>query len=182
MNSNLLESVGLGNMDIAYLLIGMLAINLLLFILIIIQIIKTNKLKNRFAKFMQGKDAKSLEKNIIGLFEDNKLLKISAEGNRKELTKINRKMEYGFQKVGIVKYNAFTTMGGLLSFSLALLNDHDDGFIINSVHSSEACYLYTKEIKNGESNIALGDEEQEALEKALKSNNKERKKNTNETL
>lgn len=170
MNSNLLNSVGLGNLDIAYLFIGMLAIILILFILIIVQIVKANKLKKQFAKFMQGKDAKSLEKNIIGLFEDNKYLKISTEANKKDIRKIYRNMEYAFQKVGIVRYDAFKTMGGMLSFSLALLNDHDDGFIMNSVHSSDGCYSYTKEIKNGQSNISLGEEEQEALEIALKSN------------
>lgn len=182
MISNLLNSIGLGSIDFAYLFIGMLAIILILFILIIVQIVQTNKLKKRFSKFMQGKDAKSLEKNIIGLFEDNKFLKISAEINKKEITKINKNMEYAFQKVGIVKYDAFKTMGGLLSFSLALLNNHNDGFIINSVHSSDGCYSYTKEIKNGQCDISLGEEEEKALENALKSNKREKRKDTNETL
>lgn len=91
-------------------------------------------------------------------------------------------MEYAFQKVGIVKYDAFKTMGGLLSFSLALLNNHNDGFIINSVHSSDGCYSYTKEIKNGQCDISLGEEEEKALENALKSNKREKRKDTNETL
>ena len=63
-------------------------------------------------------------------------------------------------------------MGGMLSFSLALLNDQNDGFLINSVHSSDGCYSYTKEIKSGESDISLGEEEKKALQKALNSNNK----------
>ena len=55
-------------------------------------------------------------------------------------------------------------MGGQLSFSLCLLNENNNGFIINSVHSTDGCYSYTKEIKNGESTISLGTEEAEALE------------------
>lgn len=182
MTSELFNSIGLGNIDLAYLFIGMLAIILILFILIIVQIVQTNKLKKRFSKFMQGKDAKSLEKNIIGLFEDNKFFKISTDTNRKDILKINKNMEYAFQKVGIVKYDAFQTMGGMLSFSLALLNNHNDGFIMNSVHSNDACYSYTKEIKNGQCDISLGEEEQKALENALKSNRREKRKDTNETL
>ena len=176
MSSNILNSMGLGNIDIAYIFIGMLAIILILFILIIVQIVQTSKMKKRLKKFMQGKDAKSLESDINGLFEDNKYIKVLTEENKKDIRKIYRNMEYTFQKVGIVKYDAFQTMGGMLSFSLALLNDHDDGFIMNSVHSSDGCYSYTKEIKNGLCDISLGEEEQKALEIALSSNKRKRTK------
>jgi len=174
MNSNILNSMGLGNIDIAYIFIGMLAIILILFILIIVQIVQASKMKKRLNKFMQGKDAKSLENDIKGLFDDNKYIKNLTEENKKDIRKIYRNMEYAFQKVGIVRYDAFQTMGGMLSFSLALLNDHDDGFIMNSVHSSDGCYSYTKEIKNGMCDISLGEEEQKALEIALSSNKRKR--------
>ena len=69
--------------------------------------------------------------------------------------------------MGLVKYDAFRQMGGQLSFSLALLDENHNGFIINSVHSTEGCYSYTKEIKNGECKISLGQEEAEALAIAM---------------
>ena len=72
-----------------------------------------------------------------------------------------------FQKLGIVKYDAFKQMGGQLSFSLALLDENDNGFILNSVHSSEGCYSYTKEVRNGTCSISLGEEEQQALDMAM---------------
>ena len=61
----------------------------------------------------------------------------------------------------------FKEMGGKLSFSIALLNDNKTGFILNSVHSSDGCYVYTKEIINGECAISLGEEEKKALMLAL---------------
>ena len=69
--------------------------------------------------------------------------------------------------MGIVKYDAFKEMGGKLSFSIALLNDNKTGFILNSVHSSDGCYVYTKEIVDGKSPVSLGDEEKKALMLAL---------------
>ncbi len=69
--------------------------------------------------------------------------------------------------MGLIKYDAFHQMGGQLSFSLALLDEYNNGFIINSVHSTDGCYSYTKEIKNGESLITLGKEEAEALAIAM---------------
>ena len=67
----------------------------------------------------------------------------------------------------MVKYDAFHEMGGKLSFSLALLDQKNDGFIINAMHSREGCYTYIKEILNGNSIIVLADEEREALNIAL---------------
>ena len=76
-------------------------------------------------------------------------------------------MESAYQKMGLVKYDAFHQMGGQLSFCLALLDENNNGFIINSVHSTEGCYSYTKEIRLGESEISLGKEEAEALAIAI---------------
>ena len=73
-------------------------------------------------------------------------------------------------KVGLVKYDAFNEMGGKLSFSLALLNQTNDGFVLNAVHSREGCYTYIKEIVDGNSIIVLAEEEQEALKMAMESN------------
>lgn len=167
MNSELLNSIGLGNVDIGYILIGMAVIILILAILVMIQISNTSKLKKKYSKFMQGKDAKSLEKDIIGLYEDNKFIKASADKNKKDIRALYKRLESAFQKVGIIKYDAFHQMGGKLSFSLALLDENNNGFILNSVHSTEGCYSYTKEIRNGQSSISLGEEEKQALDMAM---------------
>ena len=78
MSSTFLNQIGLGEFDLGYLLIGMGAVILLLIIfliLLIVQIRKTSKLKKRLDKFLSGKDGASLEKDIAGLYEDNKFLK-----------------------------------------------------------------------------------------------------------
>ena len=167
MTSNLLQSIGLGGLDIAYVLIGMLVMIIILLILILIQFSKLNKLQKKYAKFMKGKDAKSLEQEIEGLYDDNDYIKQEAEKNRKDIKDIQKRMEYCYQKLGVVKYDAFSQMGGQLSFCLALLNEKDDGFILNSVQSSEGCYTYTKEVKKGECAITLGEEEKKALDQAI---------------
>lgn len=167
MNSNILQSIGLGNLDIAYLFLILLIFIVVLFIIIILQMKKLNRLQKRISKFMTGKDAKSLEKDIVGLYEDNQFLKINVDKNKKDIRTLYKNMEHAFQKIGLIKYDAFQQMGGKLSFSLALLDENNNGFILNSVHSTEGCYTYTKEIKNGECAISLGEEEQQALDMAI---------------
>lgn len=170
MNSTLLNKIGLGKLDWGFLVIGfavLAVVMLAALILLIVQITKVNRLKKRMDSFLVGKDGGNLEQDIVRLVEDNKSLKVTADRNRKDIRTLYKKMESAYQKMGLVKYDAFHQMGGQLSFSLALLDENNNGFIINSVHSTEGCYSYTKEIKNGVCSISLGKEEAEALEMAI---------------
>lgn len=167
MSYDLLKMIGLGNLDITYIFIGFIIFLLFILILLIVQMVKLSKMTKKYEKFMLGKNAKNLEKDIFGLYEDNKFIKVSIEKNEKDIRTLYRNFEKALQKIGVVKYDAFGQMGGKLSFSLALLDENDNGFILNSVHSTEGCYTYTKEIKHGECNIELGDEEKKALNIAI---------------
>ena len=167
MNYNLLEMIGLSGFDLTYLFIVSYALILILIIMVIVQAVKLSKLSKKYKKFMSGKNPKSLEKDIIGLYEDNRFIKASTEKNKRDIRFLYKKLASTFQKVGIVKYDAFNQMGGQLSFSLALLDENNSGFILNCVHSTEGCYSYTKEIRNGLCDISLGEEEREALDIAM---------------
>lgn len=167
MTSNLFNSIGLGNVDIAYFIIGLAVLVLILFVLLIVSLAKQSKLKKRYEAFMCGKDAKSMEDEIVSLFQDIDFLKKEEEKNGKEIKHIYKRLETVFQKVGIVKYDAFKQMGGQLSFCLALLDENNNGFVMNSVHSTDGCYSYTKEIRDGQCEISLGEEEQKALDMAM---------------
>lgn len=166
-SSEILNNIGLGNIDVGYLFIGLTAALAILLILTICLLVKTHKLKGRLDKFILGKDGVSLEQDIIALFEENKFLKINTDKNKKDIRTLYKRMESTYQKMGLVKYDAFQKMGGQLSFSLALLNEKNDGFILNSVHSTDGCYSYTKEIIAGECSITLGKEEEKALALAM---------------
>ena len=170
MNTALLQQMGLGGMDLGYLVIGMGVLIVVLLILLgvlISQGKKINSLKRRLDRLTAGKDGESLEDEIAALFDDNSFLKEQVEANRKDIRTLYKRMQSVYQKMGLVKYDAFNQMGGKLSFCLAMLDENNNGFVMNSVHSSDGCYSYTKEIKGGESSLALGKEEEEALNRAL---------------
>ncbi len=167
MTSNFFNQIGLGNIDIAYIFIALLAMILILFIVVIVLMVRMSKLNKRLSRFMKGKDAQSLEKEIVGLYEDNKFLKNMVDSNKKDIRQLYKQLARAFQKIGIVKYDAYQQMGGLLSFSLALLDEDNNGLILNSVHSTEGCYTYTKEVRHGECSIELSNEEKVALDQAM---------------
>lgn len=167
MNSEFFSMIGLGGIDIGYILVGFAAVLLILLIMLIILLIKYTKVKKRYDKFMQGKNAASLEDDMNNVFENMNSLRLSVEKNRKDIRALYKNLEKAFQKIGLVRYDAFNQVGGQLSFSLAILDENNNGFILNSVHSSEGCYSYTKEVKDGASGISLGKEEQKALDIAM---------------
>ena len=167
MGSSILNKIGLGGIDILYVVIFLLLCIIALTVMVILQNRKIKDLLNRYDRFMQGSRAKSLEKKITDLFEEQSVQKTLLESHSRQIKEIYRKHRGAFQKMGFVKYDAFKEMGGKLSFCLVLLDENNDGFMLNSVHSSEGCYSYTKRIKAGLSDLELSPEETVALKKAV---------------
>lgn len=150
-----------------YVVIGIAAFAIILLIILIVQAARISRLQKKYAQFMQGKDGASLEDILIKKLEKVEDLDQKNELNEAKIDKLNRDIEPCFQKIGLEKYDALDEMGGKLSFALALLNEKNNGFIINSVHSREGSYSYIKEIIDGNSIIGLSPEEDKALSMAL---------------
>ena len=119
---------------------------------------------------MSGKDAKTLEDTLIQRLNQVDSLLESNEENDSNIKVLSKNMQRTYQKMGLIKYDAFHEMGGKLSFSLAMLDMRNNGFIINAMHTREGCYTYIKEIIDGNSVIVLSEEEQEALKRAMDPN------------
>lgn len=164
MEDSILNYLGI---DPLYIILGQAALTIILMIVVIICIFKIKKLYRRYDYFMRGKDAETLEDIIIGHIQDIQELKSQDRANKDQIRVNNKNMRASFQKFGMVRYNAFKGMGGNLSFAFALLDYTNTGFIMNSVHSREGCYLYLKAVDRGQTEILLGNEEKEALEQAL---------------
>ena len=164
MENSIMNQMGI---DPGYLILGLAVITLILFITVIICLIKMSQLYRRYDLFMRGKDAETLEDLLIKQIEDINLLKIEDKTNKENSRSINRNIRASFQKLGLVRYNAFQGMGGNLSFAIALLDYTNSGFVLNSVHSREGCYMYLKRVDRGQTEVLLGSEEREALEQAL---------------
>lgn len=153
--------------DSDYIIIGMAVVVLILLILTIINIVQMRKLKKGYKVFMTGKGAKNLEDTLIKRLNQVDALIESNDENKKNIKSLFANMQLTYQKMGLIKYDAFNEMGGKLSFSLAMLDKRNNGYIINAMHTREGCYTYIKEIVDGNSIIVLSEEEQKALDRAM---------------
>jgi hypothetical protein len=143
------------------------AVVLVLFIMNIVSLVKINKMKKKYNSFMEGSDGKTLEDTIISRFRQVDDLRTNQELQGKDIDALKVNILKTYQKFGLVKYDAFNEMGGQLSFSLAMLDKNNNGFLLNTVHNREGSYTYVKEITDGKSEINLSEEEERALNKAV---------------
>ena len=80
---------------------------------------------------------------------------------------INKNMKNCIQKIGIVRYNAFKDTGSDLSFALAMLDEKNNGVVLNGIYSREMSNIYAKPVENGVSKYTISDEEKEAIRRAI---------------
>ena len=92
VNNNLLNEIGLGSIDIGYIFIGLIVLIIILLILVIVMLCKISKLNKRCNSFMKGKAGKSLEQDIVRLYEDNQVLKTGMNENKRDIRSINKQL------------------------------------------------------------------------------------------
>lgn len=145
--------------------IGVLAV--VAFILSMVLLVKTTKVWRRYDRFMRGKDAETLEEMIHQLLNDVEALQSQRDLIKEELDKVGAQVNSSLKKHALLKYNAFKDVGGKLSFSLAMLTEQNDGFILTCMHANGPSYTYLKEIIGGVSYVGLSSEESQVLEEAI---------------
>jgi len=140
---------------------------IILTVLAVIMLVKYVKLKKRYDIFMSGfYEDRNFEEMLDMMtgqieFQEKKSIDIS-----KRLSVLENNVQFALQKTGIVRYKAFENKGGDQSFSIALLDRKNNGFVITSIYNDGVSSVYGKEIKEGESVHRLSDEEKTALDKA----------------
>ena len=155
------------NIDIGYVVMGMAGVILIMLILLIVTMAKNANMRKKYKIFMNGENGKNMEKAILEKFAAIDFLEENVDQIYKQIKAISGQLTTAYQKIGLVKYDAFKEIGGKLSFVLVLLTEDNNGFILNSMHSTkEGCYTYAKEVVNGEAFVILSEEEQQALEEA----------------
>lgn len=162
--SALMENMGI---DLGIVVLILLVLVLILMFMTANLSLGLSRLNRKYRVFMKGKDAQSLEKQFNAKFKDIERLVQVQNTQQYDMEKLSGMMGKVLNKYGIIKYDAFDDVGGKMSFALAMLDKNNTGFILNSIHSRDNCFLYIKEIVKGESYIMLSEEEVEALKRAV---------------
>lgn len=79
------------------------------------------------------------------------------------VNELAHQLEGAIQRVGVVRYNPFEDTGSNQSFVLAMLDARGDGFVLSSLHSRQATRMFLKPVSSGKADLAVSDEEAEAI-------------------
>ncbi len=85
---------------------------------------------------------------------------------RQEVAALRAEARLALQHLAVVRYDAFPDVGGQLSWSLALLDDHGDGTVLTAIHGRNEARSYAKAIRGWSCDQPLSPEEEQAAERA----------------
>lgn len=152
----------------------LIAVNFfLIFILLIMNIsnrIKIKKLKSKYNRFMNGLSGQNIEELLENCIEKVNSVGLRNREIENHINSIERNLFNCLQKVGVVRFNAFDNVGSDLSFSIALLDNNDNGLVLSGLYSRDSSSTYAKPIMSGKSKYALSAEELKAIDIAKKMN------------
>lgn len=151
-----------------YILCVLSIIIILLFIVVIVLIKDINKLEAKYRRLMKGTNNKNLEEMLIERLDSIEENKKISENALEECKNLEDKMQECLQKVAIVRYKAFENVGSDLSFSIALLDNKNDGIILTGIYGRQDSTTYAKPVDKGISRYDLSEEELYVLNEAMK--------------
>ena len=147
-------------------------VSIIAFIGFVVLLIKVNLLNKRYKNFMQKLgNGKNIEEDL-----ENYMYKTQRVENQNleilnNIKNIENDVSKCIQKIRFVRYSAFKDTGSDLSFALALLDENNDGVVLNGIYSREMSNIYAKPVEKGKSSYTISEEEAQAIEKAIQSKN-----------
>ena len=89
-----------------------------------------------------------------------------ALGLRQEVAALRAENANALKHLALVRYDAFADLGGSLSWSVALLDDHGNGAVLTSIHGRNDARTYAKSVTGWTCAQPPSPEEDEAIASA----------------
>lgn len=153
-----------------YIIIGIVIITIILFIMLVTVLKAISRLEKKYKKLTRGTNNKNLEEIITGYLDNIDLVKEESQTVKLQQEELSNKLNQCIQKVSILRYKAFDDVGSDLSFSIALVDNKNDGIMLTGIYGRNDSSVYAKPIDKGISRYDLSEEEEEVLTKVCNKN------------
>lgn len=150
-----------------YVVIGLSILVILLIILVITLYSAVNKLEKKYKRLMRGVNNANLEESLVEYIDMVEKSNSISEEIGSKLDEINSRIDNCVQKVSTIRYKAFDDVGSDLSFSIAILNNNNNGVIITGIYGRNESTTYAKPIDKGISRYDLSEEELYVLNECI---------------
>lgn len=149
-----------------YIIIALTILVVILLICVIVILKSLNKIEYKYRKLTRGINNKNLEEVIVKYLDNIDEVKKDSEIIKEQQEKLEKSLKFCIQKVSVMRYKAFEDIGSDLSFSIALLNDENDGVVLTGIYGRSESMVYAKPIDKGISRYDLSEEEKQVLYEA----------------
>jgi hypothetical protein len=155
------EVMGAIPVEVVLLFVGIV---LLVFIILLISLwVKLNKLRKSYQTMLNGSGSLNVEQVLIELQqkgnEQSELIRQQAQ----TINMMQQQMKKMKSNVAVHRYNAFSESGSDLSFSVAIVDEEQDGVVLTGIHNREHTFVYAKPLSQGQSKYTLSPEEKEVI-------------------
>ena len=145
------------------------AVALVALVLAVALAVRTSRMKSQYAVLSAADGRSSFVEVVSRKAEEVEALREDVARLADELRSTQRELQMAIRHVGVVRYDAFGDMGGRMSFSAALVDDHGNGFVLTSVHARSESRSYIKQLRGGMAEVSLSPEEASAVADAVAS-------------
>jgi len=149
------------------LLLAVIALNIVLLLVCIMQSVRVSRLRKSINRLMTGAGGANLEEGMHRLLDQVDEVKKLHSDQQFTIKRLAQRMAAQHGNVAVIRYNAFGDVGSDLSFSIAILDDAQNGVVITSIFGREESRVYAKPLEAGTSPYSLSEEEQAVIKKAM---------------
>ena len=151
---------------------GVIVVGVIALVALVIAVLlafRTSRMKTQYAVLSAADGRASFVEVVARKAEEVEGLRDDVALPADELRSTQRELQMAVRHVGVVRYDAFGDMGGRMSFSAALIDDHGNGFVLTSVHARSESRSYIKQLRGGMAEVTLSPEESAAVADAVAS-------------
>lgn len=123
-------------------------------------------LKKRYKKILKDGAGKDITDAISNYYQKCSGLMDEFKNYEEKIDFLEKNMKSCAQKIGAIRYNAFGGNNANQSYVVAVLDEYNNGFVLNGVNSRQQTVTYLKPIISGRSQFELSTEEIEAVNEA----------------
>ncbi len=125
------------------------------------------KIRKHYRNLIEKTGKQKIDEILDVILEEGKKTQQEAEAIKKQVIGLLERSKSFYKKTGIVRFNPFGKVSGDQSFVMAMLDESNNGIIINFIYTSEGLRVYTKRVKDGKGvEYQLSDEEEKAIKES----------------
>jgi len=151
-----------------YIVIGLILIVLVQMVMMMAFSSRLNRISKLMRSLFTGPSGEDLESMLRRCLNESSYALQRCDELDERLTAVAQQVQGCVQYVGLVRYDAFGDASGQQSFSLAMLDGHQNGAIITALFGRNDSRCYGKAVTSGKTPQMLTEEETEALQIALR--------------